>query len=64
AGYLVEGGRYALFGCTMAPGYRGQDFVAGIADDLVQRYPEQEAIIRKLSVNGHETRMPAGYEDD
>ena len=64
AGYLVEGGRYALYGCTMAPGFCGRNFLAGTADELVGLYPDREEIIRKLSVNGHETRMPDGYEDD
>ena len=64
AGYLDEGGRYALYGCTMAPGFRGQDFLAGTAAELIALYPEREYIIRKLSVNGDSTRMPAGYEDD
>ncbi len=64
AGYLIEGGRYALYGCTMAPGFCGRNFLAGTADELVALYPEQEQLIRKLSVNGHEIRMPVGYEDD
>lgn len=64
AGYLLEGGLYALFGCTMSPGFCGKNFVAGTADELAKIYPEEEAIIRKLSVNGHETRMPVGFEDD
>ena len=64
AGYLIEGGRYALFGCTMAPGFCGKNFVAGTADGLTKLYPDQEDIIRKLSVNGHKTKMPAGFEDD
>ena len=64
AGYLLEGGRYALYGCTMAPGFCGRNFLAGTAEDLVELYPEREEIIRKLSVNGHETTMPEGFEDD
>lgn len=64
AGYLIAGGRYALYGCTMAPGFCGRNFLAGTADELVALYPDQEHIIRKLSVNGHETTMPDGYEDD
>jgi predicted cupin superfamily sugar epimerase len=64
AGYLIEGGRYALYGCTMAPGFRGQDFTAGTAGELISRYPQAEQVIRKLSVNGTETTMPPGYEED
>ncbi|MDH6023611.1 cupin domain-containing protein [Vibrio splendidus] len=64
AGYLIEGGLYALFGCTMAPGFCGKNFLAGTADELIRLYPDQESTIKKLSVNGHETQMPEGFEDD
>lgn len=60
-GCLREGGRYALFGCTMSPGFTGTCFEGGIAEELIAQYPDREAIIRKLSVNGHETRMPEGF---
>ena len=60
-GCLVEGGQYALFGCTMAPGFTGDCFTAGVADELIRRYPQQREMILKLSVNGHETKMPEGF---
>ncbi|MFK7921261.1 MAG: cupin domain-containing protein [Bacteroidia bacterium] len=59
---LTEQGEYALFGCTMAPGFTGDCFEAGLAERLIEQYPAQAAIIRKLSVNGHETKMPEGFE--
>jgi len=61
AGYLVDGGRYALFGCTMAPGFNGACFEAGIAEKLIEQYPEREVDIIRLSVNDGETRMPDGF---
>lgn len=61
AGCLNDGGRYALFGCTMAPGFTGTCFEAGLADELIKRYPNKANIIKKLSVNGHETNMPEGF---
>lgn len=61
AGCLREGGQYALFGCTMAPGFTGDCFEGGLAEKLIEQYPERAEVIRKLSVNGHETRMPDGY---
>jgi predicted cupin superfamily sugar epimerase len=61
AGYMLPGGRYSLFGCTMAPGFTGAGFEAGIAKDLIAQYPTRAADIRRLSVNGHETRMPDGF---
>ncbi len=64
AGYLADGGRYALYGCTTAPGFRGQDFIAANADELVQQYPQEEALIRRLAVNGETIHMPPGFEED
>jgi len=61
AGCLNSGGRYALFGCTMAPGFTGSCFEAGVADELIAAYPSKAEVIRKLSVNGHEKMMPEGF---
>jgi len=61
AGCLNDGGRYALFGCTMAPGFTGTCFEAGLADELIKQYPSKADIINKLSVNGHQTNMPDGF---
>ncbi len=61
AGCIVPGGRYALFGCTMAPGFTGDCFEAGIADELITQYPDRAADIRRLSVNGDQAFMPPGY---
>jgi uncharacterized protein (DUF952 family)/predicted cupin superfamily sugar epimerase len=61
AGCLEPGGRYALFGCTMAPGFTGGCFEAGVAEELIARYPSQAEPIRRLSVNGGERRMPSGF---
>ena len=61
AGCLAPGGRYALFGCTMAPGFTGGCFEAGIAADLIAQYPDQADIIRRLAVNRDERHMPAGF---
>jgi predicted cupin superfamily sugar epimerase len=62
AGSLVPGGTYALFGCTMAPGFCGKGFEAGIAETLIQQYPERADDILRLSVNGRTTRMPEWFE--
>jgi predicted cupin superfamily sugar epimerase len=61
AGYMLPGGRYSLFGCTMSPGFTGAGFEAGIADDLIAQYPARAADILRLSANGHQTRMPSGF---
>jgi predicted cupin superfamily sugar epimerase len=61
AGHTVSGGRYSLFGCTMAPGFTSHGFEAGIAADLIERYPERADDIRRLCAVGAETRMPDGF---
>jgi predicted cupin superfamily sugar epimerase len=61
AGSLCPGGRYALFGCTMAPGFTGAIFEAGIASDLIRQYPGRAADIERLSINGSLTRMPKDF---
>lgn len=61
AGYLVPGGRYALFGCTMAPGFSGSCFEAGIAEELIKQYPERKEDIMRLSINGKTSKMPEGF---
>lgn len=62
AGELVGGGRWALFGCTMAPGFTGTCFEGGRVGDLLAEYPDREADIRRLGIaDGHETTMPGGF---
>lgn len=46
---LVSGGRFALLGTTMAPGFDPQDFVLGARTDLQQRYPERKKWIEALT---------------
>ncbi len=62
AGELVEGGSWALFGCTMAPGFTGTCFEGGRIDDLVRSHPDRESDIRKLGIpDDHDTSMPEGF---
>ena len=58
AGCLLPGGRHALFGCTMAPGFTPACFEAGRVDDLTARYPQAAEIIALLGVADGETRLP------
>ncbi|MEM8866000.1 MAG: cupin domain-containing protein [Planctomycetota bacterium] len=49
---LVEGGRFALLGCTVAPGFDFRDFhIANAAEmlDLIDHYAEQAPLIRHLA---------------
>jgi len=63
AGCIVPGGRYSLFANTMTPGFDGADFEAGIADELIQQYPDRKEDILQLSHNEGQTRMPEGYHN-
>jgi predicted cupin superfamily sugar epimerase len=62
AGELVGNGRWALFGCTMAPGFTGTCFEGGRIGDLLATHPDREADIRRLGIaDGHGTEMPDGF---
>jgi predicted cupin superfamily sugar epimerase len=62
AGELVEGGRFALFGCTMAPGFVGASFEGGTISTLSARYPESQVDIARLGVHdADQSTMPEGF---
>jgi predicted cupin superfamily sugar epimerase len=61
AGYMLPGGRYSLFGCTMAPGFTSKGFEAGVAEVLVKKYPGQREHIERLCAKGHELYMPENF---
>jgi predicted cupin superfamily sugar epimerase/uncharacterized protein (DUF952 family) len=61
AGCLVAGGRFALFGCTMAPGFTGGCFEAGAATDLLAQYPSAAQQIARLAIHDGIVRMPTGF---
>ena len=46
---LKPGGRYALLGTTMSPGFAYEDYVSGKAADLIAKWPGPSAMIRELS---------------
>jgi predicted cupin superfamily sugar epimerase len=62
AGELVAGGRWSLFGCTMAPGFIGTCFEGGTVSDLLATHPDRESDIRRLGIpDDHSTEMPSGF---
>ena len=62
AGELHPGGHYALFGCTMAPGFTGAGFEAGTRAALLASHPARAADIERLAVaDDHPTAMPDGF---
>lgn len=46
---LRAGGRFALLGTTMAPGFVPQDYECGVRDALVAAYPSAAEAIRRLT---------------
>lgn len=62
AGELVAGGSWALFGCTMAPGFTGACFEGGRRSALLASHPARAADIGRLGVDDDEpTAMPDGF---
>lgn len=49
AGALISGGKYALYGCTMTPGFDSRDFEIGSYEELIREYPSFADEIRRLS---------------
>jgi len=46
---LREGGRFALLGTTVAPGFDFSDYEAGQRKILLEKYPEYKELIKKLT---------------
>lgn len=61
AGHTVAGGRYSLFGCTMAPGFTDAMFEGGTRSQLIEAYPDRIDDINMLGCSGAVTRMPEGF---
>lgn len=61
AGQIVEGGSFALFGCTLAPGFTGSIYEGGVRETLLKNYPDRKKDILYLTAKSAETRMPEGF---
>jgi hypothetical protein len=48
---LVPGGRVALLGCTVSPGFEYADYEAGQFEPLANEYPQHAEMIRLLTRN-------------
>ena len=46
---LVEGGAWALLGCTVTPGFEFEDYESGTAADLMEEWREWSLFIRQLT---------------
>ena len=58
AGRLLPQSRFALFGCTVSPGFTPTCFSGGTASELLKKYPQQSEIIREMCVADGEEEMP------
>ena len=47
---LKEGGQWALFGTTVAPGFEFEDFEVGKREEMLKQYPHLEADILRFTV--------------
>jgi len=61
AGHMLAGGRYSLYGCTMAPGFSNEAFEGGSRAQLLAAYPQRAEDIHRLCCAGDVTRMPADF---
>ncbi len=48
--YLLEGGRFALMGTTMSPGFDFADNEIGDRETLIGLYPSRQDVIRRLTL--------------
>jgi len=46
---LVAGGKWALLGCTVSPGFEFEDYETGVREELSARWPEFAAEIAALA---------------
>jgi len=58
AAHLIEGGHWALYGCTMAPGFEESMFEGGDVETLLPLYPERAGDIRRLACPHGVKQMP------
>ncbi|GAB4124553.1 MAG: cupin domain-containing protein [Roseiflexaceae bacterium] len=61
AAHLIDGGRYALYGCTMAPGFTDESFIGGTMADLLPHYPDRADDIAALACPDRQTHLPKGF---
>ncbi|HSC33898.1 MAG TPA: cupin domain-containing protein [Thermodesulfobacteriota bacterium] len=47
--FLLDGGRFALMGATVAPGFDFPDTELGVREELLEQYPQHKDIIIRLT---------------
>lgn len=51
AAEIIDQNSYALVGCTVAPGFSFEDFELPKRAELIERFPQHEALITRLTHN-------------
>ena|SRR5271157_523216 len=46
---LAHGGKWALMGTTMSPGFDYADYTTGVRDELIAQYPDAAELIREYT---------------
>lgn len=49
AAELEDKKSFALFGCTVSPGFEFEDFELGKRDDLLKKFPQHSDVIKRLT---------------
>jgi len=47
--FLNQGGKFALLGCTVSPGFEFADYESGRQNELLNKYPEQKDLVIQLT---------------
>ncbi len=47
--HLVKGGKFALLGCSVAPGFEFEDFQPADKESLIKKHPDKIELIKKLT---------------
>jgi len=55
---LLSGGKFALLGTTMSPGFKGADYQSGQRDTLIKAYPQFRDLITALTRQKNEMPHP------
>jgi uncharacterized protein len=53
--HLLAGGKWALLGCTVSPGFEFEDYETATRDELCAGWPAFDELIRKLTHPTHTT---------
>ncbi len=56
--HMLPGGKFALIGTTMAPGFTNGDYVGGERSALSEQYPHEADLISRLTRPGDPLLMP------